>query len=120
MDEEGPILRAHGLSMWPYAALSQLALEPAPTQVALARAMRYDKNRLTGLLDELQAQGLIAREPDPSDRRNLIVRLTPAGRSRQSAARADIDLMEARLLDKVPPEDREALRRTLLRMAASG
>jgi MarR family transcriptional regulator, organic hydroperoxide resistance regulator len=117
IDAERPILETHGLSMWGYAALSQLAREAAPTQVALARAMRYDKNRLIGLLDQLQAQDLIVREPDPADRRNLIVRLTSAGRQRHAAARVDIDVMEDRLLDGLTREDRETLRRSLVRIA---
>src|SRR4051812_50149882 len=66
---ERPILKAHGLSMWGYIALSHLAHEPAGTQLALAEAMRYDKTRLIGLLDELEREGLVTREPDPADRR---------------------------------------------------
>ena len=34
---------------------------------------------MTNRLDKLEAAGFIAREPDPDDRRALIVRLTPAG-----------------------------------------
>ena len=34
---------------------------------------------MTNRLDRLESAGLIAREPDPDDRRALIVRLTPEG-----------------------------------------
>jgi len=103
--------------MWAYAALAQLAQEPAPTQVALARAMRYDKNRLISLLDQLQAEGLIVREPDPADRRNLRIRLTPAGQQRHAAVRAQIDLMETRLLEGLSGKDQHILRTSLARLA---
>jgi DNA-binding MarR family transcriptional regulator len=34
----------------------------------------------TKRLDRLEQAGLIAREPDPDDRRGTLIRLTPAGR----------------------------------------
>ena len=37
---------------------------------------------MTNRLDRLESAGLIAREPDPDDRRALIVRLTPEGQRR--------------------------------------
>jgi hypothetical protein len=43
-----------------------LARQPAGTQLALAEAIRYDKTRLIGLLDELERDGLITRKPDPT------------------------------------------------------
>src|SRR3954468_23951969 len=69
IDEERPLLAAHGISMWGYIALSRLVAGPAPTQLALAAAMGHDKTRLIGLLDQLERGGLIERSPDPSDRR---------------------------------------------------
>ena len=69
IDAERPLLAELGLSMWGYIALSHLAHAPAETQLALAQAISYDKTRLIGLLDELAADGLITRTPDPADRR---------------------------------------------------
>ena len=37
------------------------------------------KGTLTGVLDRLEARGLIARHPDPEDRRRTILRLTDDG-----------------------------------------
>jgi DNA-binding MarR family transcriptional regulator len=110
---ERPILEAHGLSMWGYIALSHLAHEPAGTQLALAEAIRYDKTRLIGLLDELEREGLVTRKPDPADRRARIVSLTPAGRRRHAAAQADIRAMEEEFLGALSASDRERLRRIL-------
>src|SRR4051812_4691622 len=95
---ERPLLASHGLSMWSYIALSRLAGQPPGTQLALARSMKYDKSRLIALLDALEGDGLVTREPDPSDRRARIVRLTSTGSARLAAARADIRKMEDGLL----------------------
>jgi DNA-binding MarR family transcriptional regulator len=93
-----------------------LARQPAGTQLALAQAIRYDKTRLIGLLDELEADGLITRTADPTDRRARIVTLTEAGEARHSAARADIRAMEDEFLGELNAAERTRLRRTLARL----
>jgi DNA-binding MarR family transcriptional regulator len=98
IEEERPVLAAHDLSMWSYIVLSRLAAAPAETQLSLATEIGYDKSRLIGLLDELERDGLLTREPDPTDRRAKIVNLTDTGRSRQVAAQLDIRRMERKLL----------------------
>ena len=93
---ERPILDAHGLSMWGYVALNRLAREPPSTQLALATAIGHDKTRLIAVLDALERDGLITREPDPADRRAKLVRITAAGVARHTAIVADIRAMEER------------------------
>ncbi|HMJ33176.1 MAG TPA: MarR family transcriptional regulator [Baekduia sp.] len=117
VDAERPLLAAHGLSMWGYIALSHLAREPAGTQLALAQAIRYDKTRLIGLLDELEREGLITRVPDPTDRRARTVELTRAGKQRHAAARADVRAMEDEFLGDLSATERDRLRRLLKRLA---
>jgi DNA-binding MarR family transcriptional regulator len=115
---ERPILAAHDLTMWQYIVLSRLGSGPAPTQLALARASGYDKTRLIALLDDLEAGGLVTREPDPADRRAKVVRLTDAGTQRLDATRADIRAMEEDVLAELPPPQRQALLTALERLAA--
>jgi DNA-binding MarR family transcriptional regulator len=117
IDAERPVLEARGLSMWAYIAISRLAEQDAETQSALAHAMRYDKTRLIGLLDELEQEGLVTRTPDPADRRARIVTLTPAGLARHAAAKADIRAMETDLLGEIDPTDQLRLREVLAELA---
>jgi DNA-binding MarR family transcriptional regulator len=117
IDAERPLLAELGLSMWGYIALSHLAHAPAETQLALAQAISYDKTRLIGLLDELEADGLITRTPDPADRRARIISLTAAGTQRHGAARRAIREMEDDVLAGVSAPERTRLRRTLARLA---
>jgi DNA-binding MarR family transcriptional regulator len=117
IDAERPLLDARGLSMWAYVALTHLAEAPAPTQMALAEQMGYDKTRLIAILDQLAEEGLIERAPDPEDRRARIVRLTAAGRARQLEAQADIRAMESELLDGLSDAERATLREVLAKLA---
>jgi len=49
---------------------------------ALSRYLMVTGGNVTGLTDQMVAEGLVERLPDPEDRRSLIVRLTAAGRTR--------------------------------------
>src|SRR5215469_13215253 len=117
IDAERPILAAHGLSMWEYVALSQLGREPAPTQLALAQAIDYDKTRLIQLLDGLEQSGLLTRVPDPADRRARILQLTPHGQAQLTATRTDIRKMETQLLGELSPTEQQTLLSVLPRLA---
>ena len=117
METERPVLETHGVSMWAYVALTLLARGSAPTQLALAEAMGYDKSRLIKILDGLEADGLISRRPDPADRRARILELTAEGHARHAAIRADIRAVEDELLGTLSPDERETLLAVLPRLA---
>ena len=117
IEAERPILAVHGLSMWGYVVLSHLARTPVDTQLALAQAIGYDKTRLIALLDGLEQDGLLIREPDPDDRRAKRVRLSAAGAQIHNAARADIRSMEAKLLAELGAADQTALLNAIQHLA---
>lgn len=50
------------------------------TFVELSRLLLVTSGNLTGIVDRLEQEGLVAREPDRSDRRVVRVRLTAKGR----------------------------------------
>jgi DNA-binding MarR family transcriptional regulator len=115
---EEPLLARHKLTMWEYVALTRLARAPAENQLALAKSINYDKTRLVRLLDKLEGDGLVARAPDPSDRRSHVIRITAKGARRQAAAVAAIRAMEDELLAGLGAAERAALLRVLPRLAA--
>ncbi|MEU2718018.1 MarR family transcriptional regulator [Streptomyces sp. NPDC007205] len=45
----------------------------------LARSAGMTPRNATGLVDTLEREGLVRRDPDPDDRRSILVRITPAG-----------------------------------------
>jgi DNA-binding MarR family transcriptional regulator len=110
---EEPVLRAHDISMWGYIVLTALVEQPVRTQAALAQAINADKSRIIGVLDELQARGLIKRQPDETDRRVHLLSLTPAGDRLRRSVQAAIRRREEQVLEVLPPADREAFLRSL-------
>jgi DNA-binding MarR family transcriptional regulator len=63
--------------------LAQLERHPEGLRMnALSRYLMVTGGNVTGLTDQLVAEGHVERVADPEDRRSLIVRLTPAGRAR--------------------------------------
>jgi DNA-binding MarR family transcriptional regulator len=47
----------------------------------LSRYLMVTGGNVTGLTDELEREGVVARDPSPDDRRAWIVSLTPTGRA---------------------------------------
>jgi MarR family transcriptional regulator, organic hydroperoxide resistance regulator len=113
MAAEEPVLAAHHISMWGYVVLTALAERTVRTQAALAQAIRADKSRIIGVLDELQQADLIERHPDPADRRVHLLSRTPAGSAVQQSVQAAIRRNEDELLAYLPDGDRAAFLRSL-------
>lgn len=103
---ERAALAGHDLQMWDYVVLSALEHGPARSQAELAEATGRDRTRLIALLDRLGERGLVVRTPDPRDRRNRIVELTPAGRAALEAGQRTIAELEADVFAPVSATDR--------------
>ena len=71
----------------------------------------------TSVVDNLEAAGLVARTPDPHDRRATLVDLTPAGtKLLTTIRRSHRDAMVA-LIDRLDPPDQATLHHLLTRLA---
>ena len=58
-------LAEHGLKARSYSVLALPASDARPSQRELAEFLRLDPSQVVGLVDGLQARGLVRREPDP-------------------------------------------------------
>ena len=99
-----------GLSGPRLSALSVVVFTGPLTVGDLAAAEQVRSPTMTRLVDGLQRDGLVTREPNPADARSVLVRPTPTGRlvlSRGRAAR--IEDLAARL-SALTPEEIAALR----------
>ena len=117
---EAPILAAHDLTMWDYVVLTALGSGPAPTQAQLSGRTGRDQTRLIPILERLGDRGLLARSPDPDDRRRRVVTLTTDGATVLVECRTAIRDLETRLLSGLDPDDREPFVRALQRLAGPG
>jgi len=74
---------------------------------------------ITSLLDTLERQGLIARAPDPADRRKILVSITPAGRRLVDLFLPQIVALQTALLEGISEADRKHLVATLTAIKAT-
>ena len=79
-------LDAHGLSLPQFEVLAHLHFDGAITQNELAQRLLVTKGNVCGLLDRLEAAGLVERTADPDDRRANRLRLTGRGTALLSEA----------------------------------
>lgn len=77
-------------------------------QNTLADAIGIEGASLVRLIDELQASGLVTRDPDPTDRRANVVSLTLRGREVVAEVNEDIQNLRELIFAHVSLEDVEA------------
>ncbi len=94
-------LAARDIEVWEYDVLVALREADRPAGLspgALIAATQVASGTMTNRVDRLARRGLVTREPDPDDRRGVLVRLTTTGRRKADQARGDVRKAEARLL----------------------
>ena len=74
------LIAAAELDLHPAQAGALLQLESPLPMTELAALLACDNSNVTGLIDRLEARGLVARSPSSQDRRVKHVILTKAGR----------------------------------------
>lgn len=75
----------------------------------LAQHMRVHPPAASRLLRELEERGLIARSIDPTDRRNIRVKLTPQGLESWKRVERDADEFIQRVLERMGRENMDQL-----------
>jgi DNA-binding MarR family transcriptional regulator len=93
-------------------------LTPGPlTLKALADIIGTDAPATTVIVNDLEARGLVVREPHPEDKRAKVVSLTPEGRRLVRSARA-VTEKAPELFDALSDDDVTALLAILERLGA--
>jgi len=90
-------LEPMGLKARHYGVLTALAGEGSHAQGDLGEKLAIDRTTMVGLVDELEALGLVERRRDPEDRRRYDLALTDAGKRKTSEA----EVVAARVQDAV-------------------
>lgn len=107
-------LEGAGLSGAKYAALEPLARAGEPLTLGeLAGRLSCVRSNVTQLVDRLEADGLVERVSDPTDRRAIRARVTPLGVERLAAAQRAVQALQLELAARVPAEERAVFLRVL-------
>ena len=104
-------LRMHfGTTLPRFDLLAQLERHPAGLNMSeLSRRLMVTGGNVTGLTDQLVAEGLVVRRGIPGDRRAYNVRLTPKGKRQFDAMAVEHERWVIELLNEIPAEERAVL-----------
>jgi DNA-binding MarR family transcriptional regulator len=110
----------HGLSEGRFTVLMLLLMHPEHNQSPSELADRAGVTRatMTGLLDGLERDGLVAREPHPADRRTIVARLTSKGEEFLRAMLPDHFRRVAALMAALTEEEQRQLVNLMVKVQA--
>ena len=112
----------YGLNGGEFDVLATLRRAGGPyglTPTELYRSMMLSSAAMTNRIDRLEERGLVAREPDPDDRRGVRIRLTAAGLELIEGALAAHVEGEERLLAALSRDERRQLAGLLAKLMSS-
>jgi DNA-binding MarR family transcriptional regulator len=108
---------AAGARGYHYRMLAALEdLGPA-SQATVGRRAEMDRSDVVAALNELEADGLVERAPDPEDGRRKIVTITAAGRRRLKKLDGVVGSVQEQLLEPLSAAERAQLTSLLGRIA---
>jgi DNA-binding MarR family transcriptional regulator len=118
---DSDLVRTEGITANEYATLMCLSeVRGRELRMAdLARAAALSASRMTRLVDELQARGLVTKRASAEDKRGNVAKLTPAGLAKlKKAWPAHLASVRARVFDHVDPGTVTDAARALSEIAA--
>lgn len=106
--QQGP---TNGLTLTQTSALAVVWRDGPLSAGDLAGREQVRPPSITRVITALESMGLVGREGNPHDGRQVVVRITPLGRQKMEAYVRERELWLADQLSAFPPEDRELLRK---------
>lgn len=103
-------LAAYSLTPPQYAVMKTIdSCQNSITVTALAEATHQVMPTITGILNRLEERGLVIRRRSPTDRRTLLISVTPAGADLLREFSQTIRVGVKSLLSEISPADRQHL-----------
>ena len=109
----------HGLEGWEFDVLSALRRAGEPYELTAGRLLNetlVSSGTMTHRIDRMVAHGFVVRASGANDRRIVLVRLTPLGKTTVDAAMAELLEREQALLAELDPAEAEQLSDLLRRI----
>ena len=104
---------SHGVTPVQYAALQTVGNAPGIDQRTLASMIGFDTSTIAGVIDRLEARGLMQRNASPGDRRVRLLSLTAEGRALLEAVVPSMLRAQQRMLEPLPKPQRAEFMRML-------
>jgi DNA-binding MarR family transcriptional regulator len=103
------VAQTEGLDLTPvqFAALAAAQRQPGMDQRTLAREIGFDTSTTGGVIDRLEARGLLRRQAAPEDRRVRRIHLTTEGEGVLAQAVPGMLQAQRGILEPLPPAERE-------------
>jgi len=109
--------KGHGTTLPRFDVMAALHRRSEPvTMGELSRYLLVSNGNATAVVDRLEAEGLVARLPDPADRRTVRVALTETGRAAFERLAADHEAAVDRLFARLDEAGIEAMTAQLKRL----
>lgn len=108
-----------GMSLTDMQMVHTLQLYGPATPGQLAASTGLSSGGVTVALDRLEKAGFIRREPNPADRRSLIIKIVPAKLRKLARMYEGVESDTRRLLSTLPERDLEAVVRFFETMGAA-
>ena len=89
--------------------LYEIAQNPATTAAALRKTLALDAGYMSRMLCSFEKRRLIQRKPSKQDARELLLKLTPAGKRIATKLDSQSSREMSLLLESLPPQKRETL-----------
>ena len=102
-----------GLTPVQFGALAAVARSPGVDQRTLAGSIGLDTSTTGGVVDRLEARGLLRRNPSEQDRRVRLLTPTPDGLALLDDIEPAMLKAQERMLAPLPPEERQEFMRML-------
>ena len=91
-----------------FAALDGVQQQPGIDQASLAAVISFDRATIGGVIDRLEAKGLVRRTVSPDDRRARQLSLTPEGVQLLADVRPVVEALQAEILAALTPAERRS------------
>lgn len=115
-EEMGKTFAKHGLNGASFDVLATLLRSGPPHALSpnqLLATMMVTSGTMTNRIDQLVKEGLVARVPNPDDKRSVHVQLTKLGQKTTDAAVTDHVKAQKRLVEGLKASDKTELNRLL-------
>lgn len=111
--------REFGSTLPRFDLMAQLARHPDGLRMGeLSRLLMVTSGNVTGITDQLVAEGLVTREAPPSDRRAFVIRLTEAGRDQFARMAKEHEHWVGGLFASLDADEKKTLHRLLDKLKA--